>query len=116
MTNRLIYSKYNNSEDVIVIGLQNGYSVIAVSGWNNKKHVYTTTLFLKKDTTDDWKLIEKAQNLEFKANYKTINYAILKKVAILFQQGFFNYYIQRCDYEFDCFDKGEELIGNGGDC
>lgn len=106
---RLKYEKYNNTNDVITIDLYNGYSVIAVTGFNTDNRVYTTTLFLKDNTVDTWKLIENAENLEFHSNQSTINSAILKQVSIFLHDGFFDYYIQRYEYETKCFDVGNDL-------
>ena len=106
---RLKYEKYNNSNDAITINLHNGYTVIAITGFNIENRVYTTTLFLKDSTVDTWKLIENAENLEFHANQNTINSAILKQVSAFLDEGFFNYYIQRYEYEMKCFDKGNSI-------
>ena len=106
---RLKYEKFNNSNDVITIDLHNGYTVIAVTGFDDENRVYTTTLFLKDNTIDTWKLIENSENLEFHANHNTINSAILKQVYTFLQEGFFNYYIQRYEYEMKCFDKGNSI-------
>src|SRR5574344_2081012 len=107
---RLKYEKFNNSNEVITIDLHNGYSVIAVTGFDAENGVYNTTLFLKDNTIDNWKLVEQADRLEFHANQNTINSAILKKVSEFLQEGFFDYYIQRYEYEMKCFDAGNELV------
>ena len=104
---RLKYEKYRNSNEIITIDLHNGYTVIAISTRENGS--YTTTLFLKENTIDTWKLIEKAENLEFHANQNTIDSAILKKVSSFLEEGFFDYYIQRYEYEMKCFDIGDEI-------
>ena len=106
---RLKYEKFNNSNDVITIDLHNGYTVIAVTGFDVETKTYITTLFLKDNTIDTWKLIENAENLEFHANHNTINSAILKQVSTFLQEGFFDYYIQRYEYEMKCFDKGNNI-------
>ena len=106
---RLKYEKFNNSNDVITINLHNGYAVIAVTGFDAENGVYTTTLFLKDNTIDTWKIIENAENLEFHANQNTINSAILKQVSTFLEEGFFDYYIQRYEYELKCFDIGNDL-------
>ena len=106
---RLKYEKFNNSNDVVTIDLHNGYTVIAITGFNTENRVYTTTLFLKENTVDTWKLIENAENLEFHVNHNTINSAILKQVSTFLQEGFFNYYIQRYEDEMKCFDKGNSI-------
>ena len=107
---RLKYEKFNNSNEVIMIDLHNGYTVIAITGFNTENKVYTTTLFLKENTIDTWKLIENAENLEFHANQNTINSAILKQVSTFLEEGFFDYYIQRYKYESNCFDIGNDLV------
>ena len=98
---RLKYEKFKNSNEIIAIDLHNGYTVIAVSTWNNETRLYTTTLFLKNNTIDRWELIEKAENLEFHANQNTINSAVLKQVSTFLEEGFFDYYIQR-SYCYEC--------------
>ena len=104
---RLKYEKYRNSNEIITIDLHNGYTVIAISTRENGS--YITTLLLKENTIDTWKLIEKAENLEFHANQNTIDSAILKKVSSFLEEGFFDYYIQRYEYEMKCFDIGDEI-------
>ena len=104
---RLKYEKYRNSNEIITIDLHNGYTVIAISTGENGS--YITTLFLKENTIDTWKLIENAENLEFHANQNTINSAILKKVSSFLEEGLFDYYIERYEYEMKCFDIGDEI-------
>ena len=103
----LKYEKYRNSNEIITIDLRNGYTVIAISTRENGS--YITTLFLKENTIDTWKLIENAENLEFHANQNTINSAILKKVSSFLEEGLFDYYIERYEYEMKCFDIGDEI-------
>lgn len=107
---KLRYERFNNSDNVISIDLHNGFTVIAVSGWQPKYHNYTTTLFLKDNTIDTWNLIEQAESLEFQANQKTINSAILKQVSTYLADGFFDSYIDRYKYETECFDRGNDLF------
>ena len=106
---RLKYEKFRNSNDIILIDLHNGYSVIAISTYDVSDQVYITTLLLKDNTIDTWKLIEKAGKIEFHANKNTINSAVLKYVSNLLENGVLNYYIERYKYESDCFDIGNEL-------
>lgn len=106
---KLKYEKFRSSDDIITIDLHNGYSVIALSTWDNESKAYITTLFLKDNTMDTWKLIENAENLEFHANHNTINSAVLKQVSTFLNEGFFDYYIKRYKYESDCFDIGNEI-------
>ena len=109
MNNRLEYKNYRGCKDIITIDLHNDYTVIAIKSWNQDEHKYEVQLMLKENTVDKWDLIEKAESLEFNANYKNINSAILKQVATFLKEGFFDYYIERYEYELNCFDIGNEI-------
>ena len=108
--NRLEYKNYRGCKDILTIDLHNDYSVIAIKSWNSEEHKYVVQLMLKENTVDKWVLIEKAESLEFNVDYKIINKAILKHVATLLSDGFFNYYIDRYEYELKCFDRGNSII------
>ena len=110
MNNRLEYKNYRGCKDIITIDLHNDYTVIAIKSWNSDKHKYTVQLMLKENTVDKWNLIENAESLEFNVDYKIINKAILKHVATLLSDGFFDYYIDRYEYELKCFDRGNSII------
>ena len=110
MDNRLEYKNYRGCKDIITIDLHNDYTVIVIKSWNSDKHKYTIQLMLKENTVDKWNLIEKAESLEFNVDYKIINKAILKHVATLLSDGFFDYYIDRYEYELKCFDRGNSII------
>ena len=107
--NRLEYKNYRGCKDILTIDLHNDYSVIAIKSWNSEEHNYVVQLMLKENTVDKWVLIEKAESLEFNVDYKIINKAILKHVATLLSNGFFDYYIKRYEYELKCFDIGYEI-------
>ena len=108
--NKLTYENYKGCKDIITIDLHNDYTVIAIKSWNQDEQKYEIQLMLKENTVDKWELIEKAESLEFNVDYKTINKAILKHVSTLLSDGFFDYYIQRYEYELKCFDIGNEIV------
>ena len=112
MNSRLEYKNYRGCKDIITIDLHNHYTVIAIKSWNSDEHKYTVQLMLKDNTVDKWDLIEKADEIEFHVDYKIINKAILKHVATLLSDGFFDYYIDRYEYELKCFNRGNELFEN----
>lgn len=110
MTKKLKYERINNADNIIAINLNNGYSVIALTG-NISENNYITTLFLRENTIDNWMLIDDAEKLQFDIKPKTnINSAILKKVSTLLSENFFDYYINRYEYELKCYEKGSELL------
>ncbi|WP_308698686.1 hypothetical protein [uncultured Thomasclavelia sp.] len=105
--NKLTYTRLADS--VIAIDLQNGYTVIALYGWH--KGTYYGQFLLKDNQIDNWHLIEKLGRVPFgKANYNTICSAILKYVANLLDENFFDYYIKRYKYEVKCFEVGNEYF------
>lgn len=107
---KLTYQKYKGLENIITIDLQNDYTVIAIISKDEETNKHNITLFLKENTVDDWKLIQNAENIELDGNVRNINAAILKHVATLLHDGFFDYYIDRYDYELKCFDIGNTII------
>ena len=110
INNKLTYAEYRGCKDILTIDLHNDYTVIAIKSWNPDEHKYTVELRLKKNSVDKWDLIEKAESLEFNVDYKIINKAILKHVATLLSDSFFDYYIDRYEYELESFDRGNSII------
>ena len=108
LLNMLTYKRYKNAENIISIDLHNDYSVIAVWSYDSTDNHYDTTLFLKEKTIDKLDLIK--DDLIFYATRKTINSAILKQVATYLDENFFEYYIQRYEYDLKCCEIGDEEI------
>lgn len=108
MNKRLKYEKFRNTDNIITIDLHNSYTTIAIIG-KNENDAYDVQLMLKENTVNNWTLIEKAKHLTFNATDKTIYSAILKTVSTYLQEGFFDYYIERYEYELKCFDIGNEI-------
>lgn len=106
--NKLTYTKIGN--DTIAIDIQNGYTIIATELFNHETKKYEVTFRIKDNTVDILDLIEKQEKVEFDVNYKSINSAILKYIAVLLSDGFFDYYIKRYDYMMKCFERGNELF------
>ena len=107
--NKLEYINYMGCKDILTIDLHNNYTVIAIKSWNPDEQKYYVQLMLKENTVDKWDLIEKAESIEFSVDYKIINKAILKHIATLLSDGFFDYYIERYEYELMCFDIGNDI-------
>lgn len=106
---RLTYENYKGCKDVITIDLHNDYTVIAIKSWSSDEHKYDVEFRITEKSIDKWDLIQEMESVEFNVNYKTINKAILKHVATLLSDGFFDYYIDRYEYELKCFDIGNEI-------
>ncbi|MFG6378254.1 MAG: hypothetical protein K1W19_08075 [Lachnospiraceae bacterium] len=107
---RLRYEKYNGLDSMIIINLHNGYSIVAANGWDKTEKNYKVSLFLKDNEVDTLNLIEEAKAVEIRADYKTVNSAVLCYVTELLEPGFFDPYIERVKYEQKCFDIGNMAI------
>lgn len=105
---KLTYQKYKGLENIITIDLQNDYTVIAITSKDEEINKYNSTLFLKENTVDE--LIQNVENIEFDGEVRNINAVILKHVATLLHEGFFDYYINLYEYELKCFDIGSEQM------
>lgn len=110
MNEKLTYTEYRGCRDILFIDLHNGYTVVVIKIWNPEKQNYTVELRIKENTVDKWDLIEKAESVEFDVDYKIINKAILKHVSTLLSEGFFDYYIERYEYELKCIDIGSDVL------
>lgn len=108
MNKRLKYERFMNTDNIITIDLHNNYTIIAIIG-KDETGTYDVQLMLKENTVNKWDLIEKAKHLNFNATEKTIYSTVLKTVSDYLQNGFFDYYINRYEYELKCFEIGDEI-------
>ena len=111
---KLTYEEYRGCKDILMIDLHNEYTIIAIKIWNKEKENYTVELRIKENTVNKWDLIDnrndsKPEEFVFGTNYRYINSAILKYVSQLFEDGFFDYYIERYNYEIKCLNRGNSL-------
>jgi hypothetical protein len=116
--NRLTYKKYFDMENVLVIDLHNGFSVIALKSFDNQNKVYQIQLRLMENSVGKWDLISEFENIKIRASAKAINSIILKMISEHCAGGSFEAEFDRCRYELRCFDKGNEILEKewlGGD-
>ena len=115
MNKKLKYEKINNNPNVISIDLLNGYSVIAISGEDKELESYTTTLYLKENSIETFRLVGCADKLVFPKAELThgINAVILKTVSDFLENGFLQYYIDQYEFEEELLNKAiESIIGS----
>ena len=62
-----------------------------------------------------WQLIQDATTT-FNTDHKSINGAILKHVATLFADGFYDYFTERYEYDLKCFDIGNNALSESNKC
>lgn len=105
---RLKYNKYKNMDNIITIDLHNNYTILTLIGRDESGN-YDVELRIKENTVDKWDLIEQAEHIVFNVNTKNVYSAILKTVDTYLHEGFFDYYINRYEYELKCFDICNEI-------
>lgn len=104
--------KYKNIATVgISVDLHNNYSILAFANWNKENNNYEATFYIKRNDIDLLELIEKLENVSFQnSDSKTIRTNIANYITTLLSDGFFDYYINRYEYEQKCFDKGNDIF------
>lgn len=94
----------------ISVDLHNDYSVIALINWEQENAKYHVSLYLKRNDINMLDLIEKAEDIIFDSNMKSIKLDVTKRITELLSSGFFDYYVRRYEYEQKCFDRGNDLF------
>lgn len=103
--------KYKNIATVVLsVDLHNNYSVIAIGDWHKEEKNYTVSLFIKANDIDLLDKIEKQDNVVFASDMKSIRTDIAKYITDLHDSKFFDYYVNRYNYEMKCFDIGNEEL------
>lgn len=104
---------YEKIADVTLeINLHNGYEVIAFAKYNSETKKYNAKFYIKDKLVDNLIAMEDFENIEFNGNKKFICPNILKFVSKNFENGNFDKYISRCEYEQKCFEKGDYICRN----
>lgn len=107
---KLTYEKYKGNEEILIIDLGNDYIIMAIKSFNKENHDYSVDFYIREKNTYQWDIIEKMESKEFKCGRKIINSLILKEVAKAFESGFFDYYIERYEYQQKCFNIGNSQL------
>lgn len=89
-----------------------GYSVKCTYKYNKQKEKYCLSMWLKRDDIDDdFKIDSQEIDTQYISGTKeTIESNICKTVEQASLSGYFDYYIERFEYTYDCFDRGNELF------
>lgn len=107
---KLTYTKI--ADVTLEINLHNGYEVIAFAKYNPETKKYNAKFYIKDKFVDNLIAMEDFENIEFNGNKKFICPNILKFVSKNFENGNFDKYISRCEYEQKCFEKGDYICRN----
>lgn len=109
--------RYQNKGQVIEIRLpeecgHKGYSVECRHLFDKVRGKYLLSMWLKRDDIDDtFKIDSQEIDTQYISSTKeTIKSNICRIVEQASLSGYFDYYIERYEYTYRCFDRGNELF------
>lgn len=109
--------RYENKGYIIEIKLpgehgHNGYSVECRYKYDTEKEKYLLSMWLKRNDIDDsFKIDSQEIDTQYISGTKeTIRQNICNIIEQANDTGFFDYYIERYEYTYKCFDRGNELF------
>ena len=88
-----------------------GYSVKCTYKYNKQKEKYLLSMWLRRnDIDDDFKIDSQEIDTQYISGTKeTIEDNIYRIVEQASLSGYFDHYIERFKYTYDCFERGNEL-------
>ncbi len=111
--------KYKNKGYTIEIDLpeecgHKGYSVECTYQYDKEKEKYLLSMWLKRyDIDDKFKIDSQGIDTQYISGSKeTIRQNICRIVEQASLSGYFQYYIEKYEYTYKCFDCGNELFEN----
>lgn len=109
--------KYENKGYIIEINLPEecgykGYSVECRYQYDKEKEKYSLSLWLKRnDITDRFKIDSQEIDTQYiSGTRENIRQNICRIVEQASLSGFFDQYVQRYEYTYKCFDRGDDLF------
>lgn len=89
-----------------------GYSVKCTYKYNKSKEKYLLSMWLKRDDIDDnFKIDSQETDAQYiHGSKETIEDNIIRIVEQASLSGYFNHYIERFEYTYNCFGRGNELF------
>lgn len=109
--------KYKNKGYTIEIGLpkecgHEDYSIECTYRYDKEKEQYMVSMWLKRyDIDDKFKIESQGIDTQYISETKeNIRQNICKIVEQISLSGFFDYFIERYEYTYTCFDRGNELF------
>ena len=109
--------RYKNKGFTIEVGLPDSlYSVICCYNFNKYKEKYQLSMWLKKVVIDDAFKIDsqKIDTTYFTSTKDNVKMDICQIIDEMYKSGFFDYYIDRFEYTYKCFDIGNDYMEKAG--
>ena len=103
---------YENKGCVMEVKLpETDYSVSCQYRYDKNKEKYSLSMWLKRNDIDDtFKIDSQEIDTQYISGDKnTIRNNIVKIIEQAYESNFFDYYIERFEYTYKCFDKGNDF-------
>ena len=84
------------------------YIVYMIANYSKDADTYHTKLYITRKDINDLVLID--DDYEMKSNISSIRFDMGQYITEKYNKGYFNYYIDRYEYQQKCFNKGVEVV------
>ena len=104
--------RYENKGYLIEVKLpESDYSVLCRYKYDKNKDKYLLSMWLMRNDIDDtFKIDSQEIDTQYISGDKsTIRDNIVKIIGQAYESNFFDYYIERFEYTYKCFDKGNDF-------
>lgn len=104
--------RYENKGYLIEVKLpESDYSVLCRYKYDKNKDKYLLSMWLMRNDIDDtFKIDSQEIDTQYISGDKsTIRDNIVKIIEQAYESNFFDYYIERFEYTYKCFDKGNDF-------
>lgn len=101
--------RYNNMGQLLSIPLENNFTVFA--NYSRKGDQYVVNFAMKHDLIDNYQRLEGLDDTKIEGNVDDVRLEILKFITKKFNCGELDYYMDRIEFEQECFELGYPLIG-----
>lgn len=103
--------RFENEGTTISVKLpKTDYIVYMMANYSKETDTYHTKLYIVRKDVSDLVLVD--DDYEMKSNFSSIRFDMGEYITEKYNKGFFDYYIDRYEYQQKCFDKGVEFVEN----
>ena len=105
--------RFENEGNAISVKLpKTDYTVHMMAAYDKDNKIYNTKMYIERNDVNDLSLIK--DDCKLKSGSKAIRYDMANYITEQFNDGFFDYYMDRYEYQQKCFTKGlqyfEDLV------
>lgn len=100
-----IMLRFENEGNTISVKLpKTDYTVHMMATYDKDNKIYNTKMYIERNDVNDLSLIK--DDCKLKSDSKVIRYDMANYITEQFNNGFFDYYMDRYEYQQKCFAKG----------